>query len=171
MDVALAPVITPLCADAGVELIDLDRSAQIVRVTVDRDGGVDLDTIGRLTRAISDRFDELDLGSGRYTLEVSSPGVERRLRTAAHFARAITETVTIKMLPDRGPLRRIDGVITAVNGETVTIATESGPLAVDISDIDRARTVFEWGATPQPSPSKGKKPSSSKQAQQKAGTK
>jgi len=62
-------------------------------------------------------------------------------------------------------------VITAVDGETVTVATESGPLAVDLSDIDRARTVFEWGATPQPSPSKGKKPSSSKQAQQKAGTK
>jgi ribosome maturation factor RimP len=170
MDTALQPVVEPICASFGLSLYDLDRSSQIVRVTVERDGGVDLDTIAALTRAISDRFDELDLGNGRYTLEVSSPGVERRLRTEAQFAGAVGETVTIKMAPGY-PVRRIDGVIAQVAGNEVTVRTEDGDLVVPIAAIDRARTVFEWGAKPQPSPSKAKQSRGTKQAREEEGTK
>lgn len=169
MDRALAPVVEPICESFGLELYDLDRSSQIVRVLVDRDGGVDLDTIGSLTRALSERFDELDLGSGRYTLEVSSPGVERRLRTEAHFVRAIGETVTVKMVAGE-PIRRVDGLLESVADGQITVRNADGTTTVAIDAIDRARTVFEWGAVKKPSPSKATKPSGSKQAQQEEGT-
>ncbi len=164
MEDAIQPVVEPLLATLGLELVDLDRTSQSIRITVDCAGGADLDTIAKATRAISDRFDELDLGTGRYTLEVSSPGVERRLRTAVHFAKALGEKVTVKLLAGTGDLRRVDGLLSASTETSITITTDDGALVtIDIADIDRARTVFTWGSVHQPTPSKGKPKASSTQ--------
>ncbi len=156
MDDVMIPVIEPLLAQFGLELIDFDRSPQIVRITVDRQDGVDLDTIAKVTRAISERFDELDIGIGRYTLEVSSPGVERRLRTAAHFKRSIGESVTLKLSAE-SEIRRLDGVLSAAADDEIVVVGESGePITVAIARIDKARTVYNWGGGAKPSPSKAK---------------
>ena len=69
---------------------------RILRVTVDRDGGLDLDTIASLSDKIARRLDLEGFGDGRYELEVSSPGIERPLRTPAHYARAIGARVKVK---------------------------------------------------------------------------
>lgn len=154
MDDVMIPVIEPLLAEFGLELIDFDRSPQIIRITVDREDGVDLDTIARVTRAISERFDELDIGIGRYTLEVSSPGVERRLRTAAHFKRSIGESVSLKLSAE-SEIRRFDGVLSAATDDEIVVVGDSGESAtVAIATIDKARTVFNWGSPAKPSPSK-----------------
>ena len=159
MEDVMIPLVEPLLADFGLELIDFDRSPQIIRITVDQEGGVDLDTIAKATRAISERFDELDIGIGRYTLEISSPGVERRLRTATHFARAIGESVTIKLTASASGIRRLDGVVSAATETDVTITTASGDaVVVALDTIDRARTVYNWGSTSKPSPSKATSP-------------
>src|SRR5579883_3413871 len=89
---ALQPVVEPL----GLELVDVERRGAVLLVTVDRPGGVDLDALTTANRAVSRALDDLDPIPGRYSLEVSSPGLERRLRTPAHFTRAIGETVTVK---------------------------------------------------------------------------
>ncbi len=154
---ALEAVVAPIVATFGLELIDLERNASLLRITVDADGGAELDVIAKATRAISDRLDELDISEHRYTLEVSSPGVERRLRTPAHYARSIGEDVSIKMAPGTGELRRLDGKLVAADATTATILTDAGTeVRVAIDDVDRCKTVFTWGATAQPSPSKGK---------------
>lgn len=142
----------------GLELVDLEVSAVAVRVTVDRAGGVDLAGLAEANRAVSAVLDRLDPVAGRYTLEVSSPGLERRLRTPAHFARAIGELVSIVFVPGF-EVRRLRGVVTAVDGGRVTIEgpeVPSGAVEVACEQIERARTVFEWGARPAPSPSRAK---------------
>jgi ribosome maturation factor RimP len=95
---------------------------------------------------------------GRYTLEVSSPGLERRLRTPAHFAGAVGESVTLRVsIPDT-PAERVSGTLLAATDEGIEIATETGPRTARYDQIERARTVFTWGAAPKPSPSKGRAP-------------
>ena len=76
-------VIEPVVAAEDLELFDLEQAGPVLRVTVERAGGLDMGVIASVTRAISRALDEHDPIAGRYTLEVSSPGLERPLRTPA----------------------------------------------------------------------------------------
>lgn len=152
---ALSPVVAAL----DLELVDVELSAATVRVTVDREGGIDLDSLAAANRAVSDALDAIDPLPGRYTLEVSSPGLERRLRTPAHFAKALGEVVSIRLLPGAGETRRVQGTVTSADERAVSLEgpeLPGGALSVAYDTIERARTVFEWGAKPAPSPSKAK---------------
>ena len=87
----LASALSPLLEARGLDLVDVEVHGAQLTVFVDREGGVGLDELGEATRDVSAALDELDPMPGRYTLSVSSPGLERRLRTPAHFARAVGE--------------------------------------------------------------------------------
>src|SRR5579862_8658504 len=96
---ALQDALSPLVGALGLELFDVEVGPGLVRLTVDREGGVDLDTLSAVNRTVSAALDGLDPMPGRYSLEVSSPGVERRLRTPGHFAGALGETVSVRLHP------------------------------------------------------------------------
>ena len=94
---------------------------------------------------------------GRYTLEISTPGVERRLRHVRHFAGAIGETVNIRTIPGANGRRRIVGNLISVEDELLSIEEpESGIATIHIDEIEKARTVFKWGAAPKPGSRPGK---------------
>ncbi len=153
--------LSPVVDGLGLELVDVELSGASVRVTVDRDGGVDLEAVADASRAVSRALDALDPIPGRYTLEVSSPGLERRLRRPVHFARALGETVSVRLLPGTGEVRRLQGRIAAADERGVRIEgpeVPGGGAHLDYDTIERARTVFEWGAKPAPTPSRGKSP-------------
>ena len=152
-------LVEPVCADLGLDLVDVEHSGGVVRITVDRDGGVDMEAIGLVTRETSRLLDHHDPVPGRYTLEVSSPGLERTLRTPAHFAKAIGGVVRVKTKPHVEGERRVDGVLVIADDAGIEVAEgdAAGPRRrVRYDDIERARTVFEWGPAPKP----GKAPSS-----------
>jgi len=89
----------PLAA-LGYELVDLDlRMGRngLLRLYIDREGGVTLDDCEHVSRQISAFLDVEDPMPGRYVLEVSSPGIERRLRTVEHFRRFVNEEVKIQL--------------------------------------------------------------------------
>jgi len=93
---ALAPVVT----DAGYDLEDVSVSAagrrSVVRVVVDRDGGIDLDAVADVSRILSAALDESDvMGAGSYVLEVTSPGVDRPLTQPRHWRRAAGRLVSV----------------------------------------------------------------------------
>ena len=138
----------PVMAAANLELVDVELRSGVLLVTVDRDGGVDLEALTDANRAVSSLLDELDPIPGRFTLEVSSPGVERTLRTPAHFVKAIGETVTVKTRPQVPGDRRLRGALVAADEGGLTVAVDGGPeggVRLSYSDIDKARTVFVWG--------------------------
>jgi ribosome maturation factor RimP len=154
----LHDVLAPLLAAHGLELVDLELRPGIVRVTVDRPGGIDLEGLASANRAVSAALDEIDPLPGRYTLEVSSPGVERRLRTPEQFGRAVGEMVSVRTLPGSGDVRRTQGKLSAADQEGFVLECSDAPggsLRIAYDDVERARTVFEWGAKPAPSPSRG----------------
>ena len=156
-------VVLPLLTERDLDLYDIEVSGRDLRVVVDRPaGGLDLDVLADATRAVSRALDDADPIAGTYTLEVSSPGLERKLRTPGHFVRAVGETVRVKLTPAagaaRGGERRLEGELTAADDDGITLRTADGDdvrLAHD--EIDRARTVFAWG--PAPKPGKGRRPS------------
>lgn len=149
----------PLAESLGLDLVDVEYNGGLLRITVDQEGGLLLDTVAELSRSVSRELDAQDPINGSYTLEVSSPGLERRLRKPHHFARSVGEDVTLKLGPHVEGERRLAGKITAADDDSVTIVDDDGEvIAVPFADITKARTVFEWGPTPKPGgPKKGKK--------------
>jgi ribosome maturation factor RimP len=147
----LAEALSPLLAAEGLDLVDVELHGSELTVFVDRVGGVNLDELGQATRAVSNALDEIDPLPGRYTLAVSSPGLERRLRTPAHFARAVGEAVTVRIGGGTADVRRVSGTLEAADETGCTLIgpdLPDGGLRVAYSEIERARTVFEWGPQP-----------------------
>jgi ribosome maturation factor RimP len=148
----IADLIRPIVQAAGLEIWDVERSGASVRVLVERPGGVDLDAISDLSRAVSSVLDQRDdlVPDGRYTLEVSSPGLERRLRYPRHFASYIGQEVAVKTASPINGVRRIKGTLARATDEDITVAAllpsgELGELSVPLELIDRANAVFNWG--------------------------
>jgi len=144
-------------SELGLELYDVELAKGTLSVTVTRPGGIDLESVVAANRAISTWLDENDPIDSRYELDVSSPGLERSLRTPEHFAHAVGETVTLRLVPNDAPAQRLTGTLVSVTGSTAILKDESGQdHDIDLNHIERARTVFVWGATEKPSPSRGR---------------
>src|SRR5579863_2290580 len=151
-----------LLSELGLDLYDLEMVKGTLNVVVTRAGGVDLEALTKANRQISEWLDVNDPIAGRYTLDVSSPGLERKLRTPAHFISSIGEIVTLRELRADAPTRRLEGTVLAADERSVTLDdAEIGSVVVAIDSIERARTVFKWGAEAKPSPSRAKSDASS----------
>ena len=117
----------------------------IVRVFVAGEKGVDLDTVAEISEEISRGLDLKDPIPGRYTLEVSSPGLERNLRLPEHFARSVGDKVVIKTTEIVvGNSHRIEATIVDAGASSVGLDVVGERLDLPYSAIKSARTVFEW---------------------------
>ncbi|MBX3284989.1 MAG: ribosome maturation factor RimP [Actinobacteria bacterium] len=147
-------LVAPLLAEAEVDLYDLEFAGGVLRITVDRAGGVDIGTIGSLTRSVSRAIDDVDPIPGQFTLEVSSPGLERPLRTPAHFARSVGELVSVKTRAGVPGDRRAKGTVVSADDQGFVLAPAGAAPGetrrLEFDDLERARTVFEWGPAPKP---------------------
>jgi len=143
-------LVRPVVEGAGVELIDVafegTGGRRTLRVTVDRDGGLDLDAIATLSEKIARRLDLEDFGNGRYELEVSTPGIERPLRTPAHFARALGHQVKVKTAAPVDGAHVHTGRLVASDDDGIVVEVEGAPRRVAFADIASARTVADWSA-------------------------
>jgi ribosome maturation factor RimP len=133
-------VVGPPLSGKGFEVVDVERQGPLLRVTVDRAGGIDLEAVTEATRLINDLLDRHDLVGDKTTLEVSSPGIERPLRTPEHFKRFVGTEVAVKAKAGTEGDRRLAGVLEVADDEGVVVAGRR--LAYD--DIEKARTVFVW---------------------------
>ena len=155
---AIADALRATVHAAGLDIWDVECAGASVRVLVERPGGVDLDAVAGVTGPVSAILDEREdlVPGGRYTLEVSSPGLERRLRHQWHFAAYVGQEVAVKTTQAVDGMRRLRGQLVAATDQDVTVRLEAdngGPkdVTVALALIDRANTVFTWG----PSAGKG----------------
>ena len=154
-------LVEPITSDLDLDLYDVERRGGTVRITVDTppgsEAGISLDALSLATRLISRELDHEDPITSQYTLEVTSPGLERSLRTPAHFQREVGKDVTVRLAGHAvsdGEVRRIDGKLVAADDTTATLLTAEGDeRTITVADVDKARTIFEWG--PKPKPGKG----------------
>ena len=142
-------LVRPVVESSGLELWDVsfrgEGGRSILRVSVDRDPGVDLDTIAEVSERLSRRLDLEDFGPRGYTLEVSSPGLERPLLTPRHFERSVGRRVKVKTTEPIDGSKVHEGALVSADAEAIVIASEGGELRVSYAGVASARTVFEWG--------------------------
>jgi ribosome maturation factor RimP len=148
----VSELVSPLLEAHGKQLYDVVHGGATLQVLVS--GTVDLDELARLTHEISTVLDDADPIEERYTLEVSTPGLERTLRVPRHYSSAIGEKVKIKLAPTVESDRRVEGTLVAADADGFVIDTGTTQRRLSYSDVERARTVFEWGSEKPTSPSK-----------------
>jgi ribosome maturation factor RimP len=143
-------LVRPVVESAGLELWETsfrkEGGRMVLRVVVDREGGVDLDTISEASERLSRRLDLEGFGRGRYELEVSSPGLERPLRHPRHFERSVGTRVKVKTAEPIDGAKVYEGALVSADAEAIVLATDGGELRVPYENVASARTVFEWGA-------------------------
>ena len=155
---AIRTLVEPALASKGIDVFDVEFSGGRLVVSVTRPGGIDLDALTEANHVVSELLDEHDpIPGDHYLLEVSSPGLERQLRTPEHFRGALGETVSIKVKPHVAGERRHEGLLEAADDEGVSV----GGRRFIYTEIERARTVFVWGPTPKAT---AKKPTANKKA-------
>lgn len=155
---AVESLLRPLGYDlVDVEILGSGR-ARTVRLRIDRPGGVDLDAVTEATRLVSPALDAVEGLPGPYTLEVSSPGVERPLRSPDDFRRAAGTTISLKSHDDVEGERRHRGVLSEVDEEGFVVLVGEAPRRFRYSEVAQARTVLEWGPRPKPGRGRGRSP-------------
>jgi len=130
-----------------LEAVDLTKAGKrsVLRVAVDKDGGVDLDDVADATREVSRTLDESDvMGGGSYTLEVSSPGVDRPLTLPRHWRRNATRLVKM----DLAGGDEITGRIVGADEEGADLDVDGSARRVAFADVSRARIQIEFKRPP-----------------------
>jgi ribosome maturation factor RimP len=116
----------------------------VLRVTVDREDGLDLDTIAEVSERLSRRLDVEGFDPGPYRLEGSSPGLERPLRRPEEFARRVGERVKVRTTEPVEGTRVHIGTVASAGEDGVRIDTEAGERLIAYGEIASARVVVDW---------------------------
>jgi ribosome maturation factor RimP len=154
----LIEFVEPVCADAGYELVELEysQSAQgpVVRVFIDypdgSKGGISFSECEEISRELSALFDVEDPIEHAYSLEVSSPGLDRPLRTPEHFQRFVGEEAKISLREGIDGRRNFRGRLVKVETSgpesSVTVEVDGTEFRLPLADLATAKLVPDWGS-------------------------
>jgi ribosome maturation factor RimP len=155
----ISRLLAPTVESLGVELLGVEylpgSGNAVLRLYIDvpadeADGesprSVTIEDCEAVSREVSAQLDVEDPISSHYTLEVSSPGIDRPLFGAAQFARFVGESAKVTLRLPQDGRRRLTGVISRVEGDTVVFTVDGAELAVSADNIDKARLVPDWEA-------------------------
>jgi ribosome maturation factor RimP len=152
-------LLAPYLEAEGIELDDLavlGRGAgRMLRVTIDAPGGLDVDRIAEAARGLSRLLDEDEGIDGPYTLEVSSPGLERTLSRPNHYAKAVGREVLVKTRVAVDGAQSHRGTLTEFSDGQVAVAVDGHDRRIPLTDVAQARTVFRWEKPAKPGKKRG----------------
>jgi len=142
-------VIAPILTSMGLELVDLELSGHgrrgHLRIFIDKAGGVNVDDCEQVSRYVGHALDVADPISHAYLLEVSSPGLDRPLRKAEDYQRAVGKLVRLKLNQPRDGEWVLIGRLQGLQEDVIEIKPEDGePVKVALADIAQARLEVEW---------------------------
>ncbi|GAB4340505.1 MAG: ribosome maturation factor RimP [Desulfobulbaceae bacterium] len=138
---------TPLLADMGLELVEVQYRTEghgwVLRLFIDREGGVTVDDCAAVSREISAWLDVEDLIEHAYHLEVSSPGLERPLNKIGDFERFAGRRARIKLREPLEGRKVFVGTIGEADGGGVVLETEAGPVRLEFDAMAKARLTLD----------------------------
>ncbi len=142
-------VIEPVVEGMGYELVDIEFKPHstngLLRVYIDREGGIQLEDCSAVSSQISSVLDVEDPVPGQYNLEISSPGLDRPLRKTADFERFVGETVKIKLsVPTLEGQRNFTGKLKGVQDDEVILVMDGETHYLSLDSIDKARLVPQF---------------------------
>ena len=139
-------LILPTVTELGYRLWDVTYSKvgadYHLEITIDSPEGINIEDCEKVHRAIDPILDECDPIEGFYYLDVSSPGVERELRTEEHISRSVGEKVRAKLFAQKDGKRVITGILSAFNEGKITITEPTGDVILTPQEISKLTTVF-----------------------------
>ena len=145
-------VATQIADGEGMEVVDVElrpegsRRGRVLRLYLDKHGGPNIDELGRISRQLSELLDTQDIVQGSYTLEVSSPGINRPLKKPEHFQRFIGKRVRVRtgdMIEGR---RSFLGILHEVTGDRIKIEVEGKQYEIPFSMIEKSNYEHDWSA-------------------------
>ena len=136
-----------LLKDEGLELVDLEYRREgrrwVLRLFIDKEGGVTVEDCATVSRELADILDAKDAIPEAYVLEVSSPGLNRRVRKRRDFFRFAGRKVEVRLAALQDGRRKIVGTILGVEGEAVVVAAPEATYTIALENIARATLVYE----------------------------
>lgn len=148
-------IVEPLATDEGLEVVDIElrhegKAGRVLRVYLDRvekqdeTGAPGVEELGRVSRELSDILDVHDLVAGSYTLEVSSPGINRPLRKPEHFARCVGQRVRVHTRELIGGRKKFLGPLHDAAGDGVVVLQDGRAVFIPFGLIVKANVEYEW---------------------------
>jgi ribosome maturation factor RimP len=135
-------IVEPLVTHEGLEMVDVEfrreSRGMVLRLYLDREGGVSLDDLTRVSRQLGDLLDVHDAVPGPYTLEVSSPGINRRLRRPEHFRRYLGKRVRVRTAAPVAGRRGFVGTLQSVEAEGIVVQDGAGSHGIRFTEIAQA---------------------------------
>jgi ribosome maturation factor RimP len=143
----LHALVAPVLQNFNVDLVALELKGSkrnlVVRIIADQDGGITLPTCSAISRALSNELDVANIIPGRYRLEVSSPGVDRPLKTKRDFERHLGREVSVRYR-DGEATASLEGIIHVVSETEVVIAAPGQNVAVPLANIEAGKIKLKW---------------------------
>jgi len=145
---AIQAVVEPIVAAQDAELVELTCRPQgsqlFVRLLVDKVGGITIQQCAKINQAVSQAMEEANLIEARYTVEVSSPGLDRPLISRRDFERALGEEIRLDVQSDNGRSAAYQGIVLAVQPEAVVLKTIAGNVTIPFSEVRIAKKALKW---------------------------
>jgi ribosome maturation factor RimP len=140
----LIALFEPVLKEIGYELVEVEfvpgQGGGTLRIYIDHPEGIDVDDCGEASHALSDLLDANDPFPGAsYSLEVSSPGLDRILRTPGHFARFVENRVKVELKVARDGRKRYTGMLRSTDGESIEMDVDNFSVSIKLAEIGRAR--------------------------------
>jgi ribosome maturation factor RimP len=142
----------PVAAQQGMEIIDIEfqreggRGGRILRLYLDKEGGPNMDEISRVSRALSDVLDSADAIESSYTLEVSSPGINRPLRRPEHFARFVGKRIRVRTRDPIDGRRSFLGILNQAAGDKIVVVQDGKEFTIPFNLIEKSNYEHDWSA-------------------------
>jgi len=144
----LTELLKPAAEALGYEFLGIEYIAQgkhsILRIFIDHENGINVDDCASVSHQVSGILEVEDPISSQYTLEVSSPGLDRPLFTLAHFQQVVGKNVELRCHLGVDGRRKFKGELVAVEGEQLILKVDNQDYTVEFSDVDKANLVAEF---------------------------
>jgi ribosome maturation factor RimP len=144
----LAGILAPTVRGLGYELLGVEQlgsgGGKIVRLYIDSEAGIGVEDCEKVSRQVSEVLDAEQAIGGEYTLEVSSPGLDRPLFTTAHFMAHVGAVVKVRLRVMVDGRRRLSGKLLDATVDQITIQIGEERINVPYNVIERAQLVPEW---------------------------
>ena len=144
-------IATPLVAEEGMEIIDIEfrreggGGGRVLRFYLDKEGGPSVDDLARVSRQLSELLDSEAAMDGPYTLEVSSPGINRVLKKLEHFVRFVGKRVRVRTREMIEGRRSFLGLLKEVREDGIVLSQEGAEFYIPLGFIEKANYEHDWG--------------------------
>jgi ribosome maturation factor RimP len=143
---------TPVAERQAMEIVDIElrhegsRGGRVLRLYLDKEGGPNVDDLSRVSHELSNLLDSENVVEGTYTLEVSSPGINRPLRRREHFFRFIGKRIRVRTRDMIEGRRSFLGILEEVETEKITLEQEGVRYRIPFSNIEKSNYEHDWSA-------------------------